>query len=519
MQELRKKIANHFYRAQINLAPKKDSPDELLGELFQDVQLRRLFPDSMTFVDMVPAQTLRRILRTYRKERHDPGFDLRQFVKQHFQGFIADQTAYTTNPDHSVEEHIEELWGVLRREVPRNAGSLIGLPHPYVVCGGRYIAQFYWDSYFIMLGLAAGGHWDMVENITRNCAFMIRKYGFVPNGNRTYYTSRSQPPMFALMVRLLAEHKGKSTLVRFLPHLYAEYTFWMRGTKSLHGKKIANRRVVRMPDGSILNRYYDSKSVPRPEGYQEDVEIALTAPDRTPSKVYLDLRAGAESAWDYGSRWLRQPDNLGSIHTTDIVPVDLNSLLVCLEETLAESYAQLKQNRVARHYRDLARRRREAINKYCWNKEKGFYFDYDFVAKQQTSGFTLAGLFPLFTRVPSQEQADEVAAKISKKFLQKGGVVTSLLYSGQQWDWPNGWAPLQWVTIQGLRNYGHTFLADEIKQRWTKTVTEAYKQKGKLVEKYNVVDTTKPPQAGEYALPDGFGWTNGVLLALLKEDE
>jgi alpha,alpha-trehalase len=516
MPELRKKLKNRFYRAQINLAPKPDSPDELLGELFQDVQIRRVFPDSMTFVDMIPAKTLKRILKAYRQERQDPHFELHDFVEKYFTGILTQETNYVGDPSHTVEQHIEELWTVLRREIPRNRGSLIGLPHPYIVCGGRYIAQFYWDSYFDMIGLAEGGHWDIVESMVKNCAFLIRRYGFVPNGNRTYYTSRSQPPVFALMVQLLAQHKGKATYVRYLPYLQAEYNFWMKGSRGVARGK-ASRRVVRLPDGAVLNRYFDNKTGPRPEGYKEDVEIALRAPGRTPSRVYLDLRAGAESGWDYSSRWLRDPQVFETIHTTDIIPVDLNALLYNLEMTLVRAYEVLMQPLAVHQFKTAAARRAEAINEYCWNKKDGFYYDFDFVAQKQTDVKSLAALFPLFVGQANQAQADAVASMVHAKFLQPGGVVTSLVESGQQWDWPNGWAPLQWVTIAGLRTYGHKFLAEEIKERWVANNVALYKEKNKLVEKYNAVHPGEPPLAGEYELPDGFGWTNGVLIKLLLE--
>jgi alpha,alpha-trehalase len=516
MQEFTKKITTGLHRAQIHLAPKKDSPDDLWGELFQDVQLRRIFPDSMTFADMLPAQAQRRILKAYRKQRQDPHFDLPTFIGHNFTALLNEEQ-YTSNPHHNVQQHIEELWGVLRRDIPRNTGSLIGLPHPYIVAGGRYTAQYYWDSYFTMIGLAAGGHVDMVENTVKNCAFLIRKFGFVPNGNRTYYLTRSQPPVFALMVQLLAKHTDKSVLVRYLPYLLAEYRFWMKGRGRLDDKKLAFARVVRMPSGAVLNRYYDNGTTPRPEGYKEDVALAIES-GRTPSRVYLDLRAGAESGWDYTSRWLRDDRKLSSIHTTDIVPIDLNSLLYTLEQTIADAYDVYKQKRLASRYRGLAAVRAAAINTYCWDEQTGFYYDYDMVAGKRTGMITAAALFPLFAGIAEQSQADGTASMVYKKLLQPGGLVTSLDASGQQWDWPNGWAPLQWVAIQGLRQYGHHFLAEEIKQRWIKTNLDLYRKEGKLVEKYNVVEPDSPPLNGEYVLQDGFGWTNGVLQALLTED-
>ncbi len=497
--------------------PKRPSPDQLLGELFQDVQLHRIFPDSITFADMVPAQKLRQVLKAYRKERDDPHFDLNQFVTTHFQALI-NGDSYTTNKHHTIEEHIEELWGVLTRNVPKSSGSLIGMPHPYVVAGGRYISLYYWDSYFIMLGLAAGGHWDMVENMVKDCAFLIRKYGFVPNGNRTYYRSRSQPPVFALMIQLLSQKKGRSVYVKYLPYLLAEHRFWMKGRSWVSDRRQALSRVVRMPNGSVLNRYFDPTRAPRPEGYKEDFATALMS-DRPASRVYVDLRAGAESGWDYSSRWLKDPKLLATIHTTDIIPVDLNSLLVILENTIADAYDTLRQSALSARFRHAAQKRAEAISTYCWDAKSGYFYDFDFVQEAHTPVVSCAGIFPLFARIASPAQAKGVVAMIEKKLLKPGGLVTTNVYSGQQWDKPNGWAHFQWVAIKSLRAYGHATLADDIKKRWMTTCKNLYKRQGKLVEKYNVEDTSTTAVNGEYPLQDGFGWTNGVYLALAREDE
>ncbi|HWZ65199.1 MAG TPA: alpha,alpha-trehalase TreF [Patescibacteria group bacterium] len=498
--------------------PAKQSPDELLGELFQDVQLRRVYPDGMTFVDLVPAGKLQTILNVYEKQRQRPDFDLHAFVQKHFKDYLANPTGYKTNPNHTIEEHINELWDILIHEQYRDKGSLIALPHPYIVPGGRFGAQWYWDSYFVMLGLAESNRYDLLEGIIKNFAFLIRKVGYIPSGNRTYYLSRSQPPFFAHMVHLLADKKGKLVLVRYLPYLLAEYRFWMKGARNLNAEDSAYRRVVLLPDGSLLNRYYDNKQTPRPEMYKEDVDTASLAPERLASKMYLDIRAAAESGWDFSSRWFKDGVNLQTIHTTDILPIDLNCLLFYLEKSIADIYRMTKQTWMADKYEKRSIDRRAAIDSYLWNQERGFYFDYDFVARQQTSSVSAAALFPLYVKIATQTQADLVALMVERVLLKEGGLDTTTVSTGQQWDSPNGWAPLQWVAIVGLRNYGHNKLAEEIKRRWINTNTKMYKHQGKLVEKYNVVDVKTHASGGEYELQDGFGWTNGVLLKLLAED-
>jgi alpha,alpha-trehalase len=496
------------------------SPDEALGQLFAEVQKKRVYDDGKTFVDLIPKRRMKQIQQEYLLEKKDPQFDLRDFVSRHFYRYGAYENSYHTDPTMSAQEHIQELWHVLERKNRRDRGSLVAVPHAYVVPGGRFSEQFYWDSYFIMLGLAADSRWDMIEGMLKNYAYMIRKFGFIPTANRTYFLSRSQPPFFAHMVKLLARHKGRTrTLIEYLPYLVLEYRFWMKGRHSLTTREHrAFARVVEMPNGVLMNRYYDNKTTPRPESLLEDTETADGAPDRESDRLYLHLRAGAESGWDFSSRWFYDPTDIRTIHTADIIPVDLNCLLFQLEETIAEAYRLLYQPLLARRFQGAADRRSQSIQKYNWDETEQFFVDYNFHHSESTGKITLAGVFPLYAKLATSQQAAAVAARLEKDFLKPGGLVTTLETTGQQWDSPNGWAPLQWVAIEGLRNYGHHQLANEIKTRWIATNQHVFKKTGKLVEKYDV-NGNGEGGGGEYPLQDGFGWTNGVLAALLAEDK
>ena len=197
--------------------------------------------------------------------------------------------------------------------------------------------------------------------------------------------------------------------------------------------------------------------------------------------------------------------------------MDLNALLYHLEKTLEKAYTLQGNTDNANLYRQLSIRRAESLLRYAWNPRSGFFEDYDFINDRQTGILSLAGMYPLFFKIASPEQAAAVAKVIERDFLKAGGVVTTLANTGQQWDAPNGWAPLQWMTIQGLRNYGFNALADSIKQRWIDLNVRVYKNTGKMVEKYNVLDMELLAGGGEYPVQDGFGWTNGVLLRLLSE--
>jgi alpha,alpha-trehalase len=347
-----------------------------------------------------------------------------------------------------------------------------------------------------------------------NFSYLIDLLGYIPNGNRTYYIGRSQPPFYACMVKLLSDIKGKNILADYLPQLEKEYNFWMRGSELVSKNILSVHRVALLPDGSILNHYWDESDTPRPESFKEDVELAYKSKDK--NIMYRHLRAGAESGWDFSSRWFKNKADFSGIHTTEIIPVDLNCLLLYLEQTIAEAYQLSNNNDASEKYKTLANKRKKGIEKYCWNKEQGFYFDYDYVAGIQKQSLTLAGLYPLYFHLSSQEQADGVAVILQENFLHSGGLVTTPEATGQQWDSPNGWAPLQWISIQGLVKYGHYKLAKEIAKRWMGINEKVYRNTGKMMEKYNVVATDLEAGGGEYPAQDGFGWTNGVYLALDK---
>lgn len=493
--------------------------DDKLGELLADVQRANMYGDGKTFVDLVPLRRASSIKEEYALVKQDPNFDLREFIARHFydarEGVY--EQRYVSNPLHTPLQHIDELWKFLERHNRVTRGSLLALPHPYIVPGGRFTEQFYWDSYFIMIGLASSNKWQRVKDMQDNFTYELRKFGYIPTANRRYLTSRSQPPFFSHMVCLLEHHKGKRALREYLPYLIMEYAFWMRGRSKVVGTEHrAYRRVVEMPDKTLLNRYYDTKTTPRPESYREDIETAQRSGRQDPIRLFLHIRAAAESGWDFSSRWFLDPADIHTIHTADIIPVDLNCLLYHLEITISRAYAASFNMVGARQFRTKARRRAAAITSYAWSEEQGYYMDYNFHHGTRTNTKTLAGVFPLYVGIASQAQADSVAEVLRKDFLRPGGLVTSFVENGQQWDAPNGWAPLHWVVIEGLRRYNHTELADEISRRWLALNERVYAQSGKFVEKYNVETDDGLGGGGEYVLQDGFGWTNGVYEALKR---
>jgi alpha,alpha-trehalase len=497
-----------------------ETPAQLYGQLFEEAQIERVFSDGKTFVDAVPRDAPAMVMQRYQQERGKPGFDLAAFVLRNFTVRPAKERAYRSNLGEDVCTHIDNLWRVLERQPDEHAAysSLLPLPRPYVVPGGRFGEIYYWDSYFTMLGLDESGRHDLAFAMAENFASLIDRYGHIPNGNRTYYLSRSQPPFFASMVELIAARSRvpAAAYVTFLPALSKEYAFWMEGAETLEPGE-AHRRVVRLKDGTLLNRYWDDRDSPREESYREDLATAR-ASNRPAAEVYRDLRAGAETGWDFSSRWLADGKTLATIRTTALVPVDLNSLLFHLETTLANAYASSHKPEKAAELSARAAVRKAAVLRYLWDPNAGVFTDYLWREGVATGQVTAATVFPLFFGLATRAHADRVAKAVRAHLLKPGGLVTTTIESGQQWDAPNGWAPLQWIAIEGLADYGENALAQTIASRWVNNVVAAYRRTGKLVEKYNVVDLSLTGGGGEYPGQDGFGWTNGVLRKMLALD-
>nr|WP_218510110.1 alpha,alpha-trehalase TreF [Variovorax sp. dw_308] len=511
-------------RASACPAPDTLTPADRYQELFTAVQGARVFADSKTFVDCAPLKDPQEILQAYRAQGKADGFDLKAFVDQHFEVQLPPPSDYISVPGQPLCAHIDDLWPVLTRQPLEHppGGSSLQVPHAYVVPGGRFGEMYYWDSYFTMIGLVASGRTDLLHDMVVNFAHLIDTYGHVPNGTRTYYLGRSQPPLFAFMVEL-SESVDKCSATDFLPQLRQEHAWWMRGSDGL-APGSADRRAVRLPDGSVLNRYWDERDEPREEAWLEDVTTARLS-GREPSEVYRDLRAAAESGWDFSTRWLAEHpqhderDSLVSICTTDIVPVDLNAFLFKLETTIAELSRQAGDAGTAREFEAHAAARKTAVMAWMWDEAQGAFFDHDWRLRQRRSCLTAACIAPLFAGLADPPQADALAATVQQRLLAPGGLSTTECTSDQQWDQPNGWASLQWMAMSGFHKYGHDDLARTIAHRWLATVAAVYEREGKLVEKYALRQVehqmTTGGGGGEYPLQDGFGWTNGVTRALL----
>jgi len=483
-----------------NSAAPPKSPATLYGALLAAVQERGILADGKSFVDAVPLRPAAAILADF--TRLPAGdMELAAFVRANFALPPAPERPSGRLPGQDLRGYIRGLWPELARVPQHEAAGSSALPvrHPHVVPGGRFRELYYWDSFFTMLGLLRDGERALAEGLVEAMTDLIETYGYVPNGTRTYYLGRSQPPLYHLMVGLL---EGDRPAPRRLAAMKREHAWWMEGLcEAQPGSQV--RRVARLTDGGVLNRYWDPADTPREESWREDVETARTS-GRLPSEVYRELRAGAESGWDFSSRWLTD-GALGSIRTTTVAPIDLNAFLYSLERAIAAA----SEGEDVERYGDLALARKRAVEMHLWHPEAGCFVDYELQRGARRPQATAAAAAPLLVGLASQVQADATARCIEAQLLASGGLRTTLVDSGQQWDRPNGWAPLQWIAVAGLRRYGHDALAGEIAKRWVTTVATTFERTGLLHEKYDV-ETGTVGGGGEYALQHGFGWTNGV---------
>ena len=495
------------------------TPDKIYGDLFVEIQMQRIFPDGKTFVDCIPKRKPADIMYDYGMQK-GPNFNLKKFVEENFVVPQSVTANYKSDTSEDVVVHIKKLWPVLKRNPDKEVegSSLLPLPNPYIVPGGRFREVYYWDSYFTMLGLKESGEVKMIQDMVSNFAYLLDTYGHIPNGNRTYYLGRSQPPFFSCMVELLAGIMGDSIYQHFLPAMEKEYAFWMDGADKLKAGDVY-RRIVRLKNGDLLNRYWDDSMVPRQESWREDY-LTTERSGRNKIEMYKHLRAGAESGIDFSSRWFLDNKTITTIQTTDVLPVDLNSLMYHMEWTIAKAKLINGDEAGAKAYQEKAKQRSDLIDKYFWNKKKSFYTDYQFKTSVQLGNITPAGLYPFcfINEHPDYLSflGKKVATVLEAKLLKDGGFVTTEYNAGEQWDAPNGWAPLEWMMIWGLDRCGQKNLASLAAKRWIQLNIRVYKHTGKLMEKYNVTDITKEAGGGEYGGQDGFGWTNGVLLKLIS---
>src|SRR5580658_3944707 len=429
-----------------------------------------------------------------------------------------------------------ELSSLDIRQLPANPESiapagLLYLPDPYVVPGGRFNEMYGWDSYFTLLGLVRDGEMELAKDMTENYIYEIQHYGMILNANRTYYLTRSQPPFLTEMILEVYRRTGDlKWLTSTVPAIEKYYAYWTHGPhftaetglsrydggattpapEVVHGERDANGKS----HYDRVREYYKTHSVA-----EYDVsQFYNAATDELTPLFYDGDRAMRESGFDPSARF--GPFSVDIIHYN---PVDLNCLLYRMEMDMAAILTMLERQD-ASSWADRAAVRAASINKLMWNPEAGLYFDYNFVERRLSKYHFLTTYYPVWAGIASKEQATQLVAHLDI-FERLGGLQMSDNQSGNQWDAPYGWAPMQIIVVEGLRRYGYLKEADRVANRWLAMIVNDFAEHGVIKEKYDVVTGKSNLAAGlkfGYTSNEiGFGWTNAstVLFAVkLNED-
>lgn len=483
-----------------------DTPMKIFGDMYKEILIMDTMGISRQIADGFPKSEIREIKLAFRKQKNDEGFDIQKFIKEHWKLSIPRETGYVANKTANIRDISSELWAALTYDSANQAdfSSLIALPNPYIPISGQETEMRYMDSYFIMVGLAADGNWDMVKQMLENCAYMIDNIGHVPETNRSYMTSRSGQPFFSHMVELLAKHEGDAIYTKYLPQLEKEHKYWHKEENEL-GEHNALGHTIKIGN-KLLNRYSDPNSEPRDEDFLNDRKGG--------NNLYRVKRANSESGWMMSSRWLGDNKRMWTMFTRNLAAVDLNSLLYHLEKTILKSYVlsgNIENTETIQGRIDV---RKMALDSLHWDGKKKIFEDVSYRNNERSGQATLAMLYPLFTNMCSQEQADGVASFVEGALLKDGGLMDTDDFTDFEWDAPNAHAPLQYIAVIALDNYGHKGLARKVAQRYTQTIENTFSATGRITEMYNLSESDPEEMAGKYEATDAYSWTLGVYLGL-----
>lgn len=377
-------------------------------------------------------------------------------------------------------DYISRYWKELERFHPKDDKTLVGLPYPYLVPSQDesygFNEMYYWDSYFMVQGMFSQENLSFVKGVCEDLLTLMQRFHIIPNASRTYFTGRSQPPLLTSFIMQVYDLEGDRVwLEKAIAIAKEEYsTVWM-GTAQPNWRQVYRG----------LSRYYDINTL-------------------------HDL-AEAESGWDMTTRFGRK--------ALDFVPVDLNALLYKYETDFARAAEILGNETQSREWLEKAAQRKAVVDELMWSKAFGIYFDYNYKKEKRGTCVSLATYYPLWAGMVDEHQAEQLVKSL-KKFEHKGGLSTTdghllgqRVFSNTpvQWAYPNGWAPLHFFVVEGLKRYGYHEEAERIARKWLKTNLDWFNEHREFTEKYNVVNTKEEPAPGVYPTQTGFGWTNAIF--------
>ncbi|XP_017092529.1 trehalase isoform X2 [Drosophila bipectinata] len=516
------------------------------GNLLHTIQMAQLFEDSKTFVDMKlknsPDKTLADFEKMMENKNQTPSRDdLVKFVDDYFSPKGTELEEYMPadwvkspsfldvihDPDlKQWGKDLNSIWKELGRKMKDDVSknpqyySIIPVPNPVIIPGGRFIEFYYWDSYWIIRGLLYSDMKDTARGMIENFLSIVTRVGYIPNGGRVYYYGRSQPPLLTAMVKSYVDFTNDIAFgIKALDALEHEFEYFM------------NNHSVEVKGHSLMN-YRDASTGPRPESYREDILSAASfATEEEKEDHYRELKAAAESGMDFSSRWFINANgtnvgNLTDLKTRSIVPVDLNALLFMNAKIIAELHSKNNNAEKVTEYEKKAQKILQGIQEVLWNEEAGVWLDYDMINKKSRDYFVPTNLVPLYANAFNITDSEKISAKVLN-YIKKnkldtfpGGVPNTLYNTGEQWDLPNVWAPMQYFLVEGINNLNTPeakALSKEWAIRWVKSNFKAYKDGRHMYEKYNAEEFGGHGGGGEYGVQTGFGWSNGVIIEWLAK--
>lgn len=517
------------------------------GPLLHLIQMSKIFADSKTFVDMKMLHSPDEVLENWdtfmeENEKNPSKYNIKKFITENFNDGDELETwignDYTPTPRilRKIEDMIVRnftaslmtIWHKLGRKVKPEVFqyperySFVPIPNGFIIPGGRFKELYYWDSYWIVRGLLISEMMNTVKGMLENFLTIISTYGFVPNGSRIYYLSRSQPPVTTMIAgEYIEASKDVLWLKKNIKYLDLELRYW------IDYKTVKIRKGVHV---YTLARYISECTLPRPESYSEDIEsceIFESANEKI--KCYQDLKSAVETGWDFSSRWIFDEQggcnaNVSYSDAKRVVPVDLNSFLCKSFKLMSKFYSMLNDETNATFWRNKYDYWKKGIDQIMYSKKDGAWFDYDYFESKFRRYFWPSNLTPLWAEIYDQPEFAKLgkaaAAYIKRQDLlqYKGGIPASLLLTGEQWDFPHVWAPLQSIIIFGLYNSGNSDamqLALTFGRRYVEACIKGFLVSGDMYEKYDCKEPGAVEGGGEYIAQVGFGWTNGVVLEVI----
>ncbi|XP_073981806.1 trehalase-like isoform X2 [Rhodnius prolixus] len=517
------------------------------GDLLQAAQMSEVFADQETFFEKKLKYPVIDVLDNFYNLKKEFGGTLpsteamKSFIEDNFEDVSATEhwipQDWTEEPeifdrvrDKNLKKwalQLNQMWKTLGRKVSQivvdnpDLFATYCLPNGFMTTEKKMNSMYYWSTYWLINGLLVCGMFNTAKGIIDNLLYLIDQVGHIPTSSKCYYEGRTKPPLLAYIFNLFLRYTGDFEYIKSnVKYVIKEIEFWDK-----------ERAIEIEYKGEIyeLYRYWRKRMGPRPEKYRDDYSLASLGTSRQEmTEIFIALQSAAESGWYFSSRWINvRGDNKGNIsdtYTHSIIPVDLNAIIHGACTFLYYWHRSIGDFEYQSYYRVKSEKLLKGIENVLWNEKHGTWLDYDIVNKKSRKFFYLSNLTPLWTKsytFPVNKLTHLTSEYLNRYFMDKyeGGLPVSVEYSGEKWDFPNSWPPLQACVIQGFDNLGTedgTNIAFHFAEKWINNVYKGYSDTGQLFEKYDSLMAGNIGDTHNYEPTEGFGHTLGLVFELLE---